>query len=68
MFALKPDDVAFTDSPDAGNPTCICSRCAAPIPAGFIPVRVWPDGMDIEFRFCEQCLAASGITTSRPEE
>lgn len=31
----------FTDSPDAGDPDCICSLCGKIIAEEEVPVRIW---------------------------
>ena len=31
----------FTDSPDAGDPDCICSLCDKVIPEDDAPIRIW---------------------------
>ena len=47
----------FTDSPDAGDPACLCSRCGDPIPEHDVPLRAWKEqlGRTLEARFCEEC-------------
>lgn len=52
---LKTDHI-FSDSPDAGNPACICSRCGqkiSDVPVGII--LAWPDEGG-EYRFHPECL------------
>lgn len=54
-------DVRFFDSPDAGDPACVCSRCGSPIGEHVVPVRMWPakslaKSEDYEYRFHPQCL------------
>ncbi len=34
-------DKVFNDSPDAGTPECICSRCLKPIKEDEVPIRAW---------------------------
>ena len=54
---LDVGDVLFQDSPDAGHPDCICSRCGQPIPEDQCPLRVFMDeGRAGEYRFCESCF------------
>jgi hypothetical protein len=61
MILLTP----FQDSPDEGDPACLCSVCGLVIPAfdedGYdnICVRMWPDREDCdhEYRFHDECIA-----------
>ncbi len=61
---ILPTDRLFGDSPDVGDPACLCSRCGEPILEGDAPsVRVWPDSgslvvgqPDEEYRFHARCL------------
>lgn len=70
---LKNTDLAFTTSPDAGHPACVCSRCAGQISENELPVRVHPENETghsvlngIEYRFCENCFA--GMATDAEEQ
>lgn len=46
----------FTDSPDAGEKTCICSVCGELITAHEHPLRVWTDEAEpLEARFHDKC-------------
>lgn len=50
-------DRLFSDSPDIGDPTCLCSRCGLAI-AEEIGIRAWPsDGG--EYRYHHSCLIRS---------
>lgn len=49
-------DTKFTDSPDAGNPKCLCSRCGERIYVGSAVIRKWPTGRTAEYRFHPACL------------
>lgn len=63
-----PTDRLFQDSPDTGDPTCLCSRCLRPIPEEVVPIRVFVDkGSGSEYRYHPACL---GLTTgpARREE
>ncbi len=71
MIEPKATDTVFTDSPDAGEPECICSRCLKPIPYQQVPTRCWPEEGELgfqntvggtEYRYCYSCLRESGIT------
>lgn len=49
----------FLDSPDAGNPACLCSVCGEVIPVEMFPIRMyWQRDMDevLEARFHDACL------------
>ncbi len=60
-FSILPTDQAFGDSPDAGLPDCLCSRCGLVIPETEVPVRAWPGNGSFEYRFHPACL---GINSS----
>jgi hypothetical protein len=74
MLEVKVTDKFFYDSPDAGDPECICSRCGKQIPEKDSPIlRCWPEksgdhGFDAaakggtEFRYCRQCCEQMGMT------
>jgi hypothetical protein len=48
-------DRVFADSPDEGDPACLCSRCGGVIEVA--PIRLWPEpGKDLEMRFHAECL------------
>lgn len=55
-FPLSPDDRVFADSPEAGSPACLCSRCGCRIQREPV-LRMWPtDGGDsFELRYCSSC-------------
>ena len=73
MLEILETDQFFYDSPDAGHPNCICSRCRKKIPEKDAPIiRAWPDepgdyGFDpsakngTEFRYCRECSEKMGI-------
>lgn len=57
MIILETDK-AFMDSPDAGDPLCICSRCAKQIPEEDAPItRAFFDIGNEEYRYCQACWA-----------
>lgn len=72
-FEVKLTDKFFYDSPDAGHPACLCSRCGKQIREADSPViRAWPTmptdyGYDpaapgnTEFRYCRQCCEGMGM-------
>jgi len=54
----------FDDSPDAGDPACICSYCGRVIDEDQVPLRIWSQAGKKEARLCEGCTAlflASGL-------
>lgn len=68
---LPPEEVFprllwFTDSPDEGDPNCICSACVRSIAASDDPpaLRMWSDDGNLEMRFHHSCatsLIARGV-------
>jgi hypothetical protein len=58
----------FTDSPDAGDPACLCSWCSAPIGEAQVPIRLYREltPTDVrEARFHDACCQpVFGITVS----
>lgn len=60
-----PGDTFFRDSPDSGDPACLCSRCGQPIAEDEVAVRIWPkppgpgepleDHQDGEYRYHQAC-------------
>jgi hypothetical protein len=38
---VRESDTVFNDSPEAGAPACLCSRCGKPIAADPAPIRVF---------------------------
>jgi hypothetical protein len=80
MLEIKSTDKFFYDSPDAGDPDCLCSRCLKPIPEEDAPIiRALPTdpgdhGFDekaeggTEFRFCHSCCASMGIHYTKTVE
>ena len=61
------DELAwFDDSPDAGDPDCICSYCGRFIDEDQVPVRLTNEETNKEARFCEDCtpiVFGCGYTT-----
>jgi hypothetical protein len=63
QLAILDTDKLFTDSPDAGTPACICSRCGQKIGEDEVPLRMWTtnetDGEvyteSKEYRYCTKC-------------
>jgi len=71
QLKILDTDKFFYDSPNAGEPSCLCSRCGKQIPEGEKILRVAVGADDIktgtgqtvedaahgsEFRLCETCL------------
>lgn len=52
-------DRLFTDSLDAGDPACLCSRCGLTIPDGVGIIRAWPEQGEVEYRYHPVCLGAT---------
>jgi hypothetical protein len=46
----------FSDSPDAGDPGCICSLCGKAIPEDECAVRATRQQENLEARFHEKCF------------
>jgi hypothetical protein len=51
-----PTDAAFTNSPDAGDLNCSCSRCGKLIDKDTIPIRIWTDHDKKEYRYHPDCV------------
>lgn len=49
-------DISFSDSPDAGLPACLCSRCKAQILQHEIPIRIYSSNPSREFRYHPSCI------------
>lgn len=58
-------DTIFTDSAEAGNPACLCSRCGKRIYVGSAVIRKWPDAKNLEYRYHPACL---GMTDPGPAD
>lgn len=50
-----PEIVWYKNSPDGGDPECLCSLCAKQIGENEQPIRLF--GKDIEARFHDFCFA-----------
>lgn len=48
----------FENSPDAGDPDCLCSLCGKAISEEEVPIRMWPQGKHIrkEYRLHWDCF------------
>ncbi len=55
---VRATDRKFVDSPDAGDPACLCSRCGEPIGEDQVPIRnVVLDGqVFVEYRYHARCV------------
>lgn len=40
----------WTDSPETGDPRCLCSYCKEPFEEDDMPLRMWPEGGRWEIR------------------
>ncbi len=49
-------DRVFEGSPDAGDPTCLCSRCLQLIREDQIPIRLLTANKKKEWRYHPECL------------
>ena len=50
-------DKLFQDSPDAGHPACVCSRCGQLIEEHEMPLRAFVDeGRGGEYRYHMRCV------------
>jgi len=47
----------FSDSPDTGDPACICSLCGKLIEEGIIPLRIFDERRDKELRLHMNCAS-----------
>lgn len=56
-LAIAGDDLAwFEDSPDAGDPACICSYCGFAITEDQLCYRTFCKTDNTEARLCDNCL------------
>jgi len=58
-MAIRLTDTPFLDSPDVGEPECVCSRCGGVIQD--MAIRAWSahgDG-EMEYRYHPACLGVS---------
>lgn len=58
---VQSDDRLFDDSPDAGLPECICSRCGQVIGEETVPIRLFvlhgaKDRHGCEYRYHPTCV------------
>ncbi len=67
-FKILPTDRVFQDSPDAGWPECICSRCGQPIGEDDCPIRAWTEDGKSEWRYHPACLGAETFSSIDIEE
>lgn len=61
----------FKSSPNAGDPTCLCSWCEQPIGEHEAPIiRLFDSDAGTEARFHRRCLSQSGVLpgSSFPED
>jgi hypothetical protein len=57
----------FSDSPDCGDPACICSLCSTLITEDHAPaIRLFDTDTNREARFHMRCAATAGIVTLPP--
>ena len=56
-LTILETDTAFKNSPDVGDPECLCSRCGEAITEDEVAIRAW-EGV-LEYRYHIECLGAS---------
>jgi hypothetical protein len=57
----------FSDSPDCGDPTCVCSLCGALITEDDAPaIRLFDTDTNREARFHMRCASTAGIVSLSP--
>lgn len=57
---IRSSDIKFFNSPSAGHPQCLCSRCGEIIERNEIPVRCWPPNEVAEYRYHPTCYEFGG--------
>jgi hypothetical protein len=62
MIDILETDQEFSDSPNAGDNDCHCSRCGKLIPEIDAPIIRCFTERNTEYRFCHQCCKSMGIT------
>ena len=63
MIEIKISDRAFTDSPDVGHSSCLCSRCGKVIKNNREgAIRGWTEDKALEYRFHYRCLGMEEST------
>ncbi len=70
-FHFKPDLIHlltwFSDSPDTGDPACICSYCKEVIEdEGELPLRLWGENSNLELRLHMHCARIVVVELSVP--
>lgn len=65
-IAIRLTDTAFPDSPDVGDPECVCSRCGGPILDAAI--RAWSAHGDLEYRYHRTCVGVDEVATSDEDD
>ncbi|MEW6306767.1 MAG: hypothetical protein AB1705_25145 [Verrucomicrobiota bacterium] len=58
QIVVQPTDLVFTESPDAGDPQCVCSRCQRRIGEEEGAVIRASASESTELRYCNDCAAA----------
>lgn len=62
QLKILPTDKSFTDSPDVGDPACLCSRCGKRIGVEEVPTRATLNGR-LEYRYCDRCTGGALVET-----
>lgn len=67
QLRVIPTDRPFRDSPDAGESSCLCSRCGRLIEETEMPIRFWqpdahgnPKPDSVEWRYHPACIGLEG--------
>lgn len=68
FLSIQPTDTRFFNSPDAGHPHCLCSRCGKKIEEWHAPcLRAWPESGKSEYRFHWGCVGGTDKTKAEWE-
>jgi hypothetical protein len=75
MLEIFQTDTGYLNSPEAGEPSCICSRCMRTITENELPLRLMGlrhttdgccysrgDQQAYEYRYCDACQLAMGFS------
>lgn len=66
--AVFGDLTWFNDSPDTGDPACVCSLCGKVIEEGEIPLRIFRPSNNTELRLHMRACAEKAIMEFRPSD
>lgn len=57
FLIVLEDCKVFSDSPDAGDPACVCSACEEKIRRNQVPIRIFLEEKGKEYRFHPKCYS-----------